>query len=405
MNGDRRRDVVAGEHEHRVARGDAPSPQRGDGTVDRGVELGVGSDRSRSTTATRSGARRAAWPTRSTGSVPQYPAARNRAARRRHARRVAGQVVAAPHLGAPFAAGSRLRVAPRIQRGMLRSARVNEIPSYPATVWALVDEAAERWADHVLLVDDHGRSLTGRQLREAALGVAADLATRGVTTGTMVSWQLPTTLETVVVMVALVRLGAVQNPLIPILREREVTFITRQVGTEVMITTERWRGFDHGALARDLAAEQGFSVIITDLDTDPATIGNTLRLAQGDPAILGPLPDPDESPMRWIYSSSGTTADPKGARHTDRSVMHSATGLLQAAGMTADDVNPIAIPISHIGGINMLTTSLMSGMRRGAVRGLRSRDHARTDGRAGCDPARERGAVLSRVLRRATAPR
>ena len=91
-------------------------------------------------------------------------------------------------------------------------------------------------------------------------------------------------------MVALARLGAVQNPLIPILREREVGFITRQVGTEVMITTERWRGFDHGALARDLAADQGFSVIITDLDTDPATIGNTLRLAQGDPATLGPPP-------------------------------------------------------------------------------------------------------------------
>ena len=47
-----------------------------------------------------------------------------------------------------------------------------------------------------------------------------------------------------------------------------------------MITTERWRGFDHGALARDLAAGQGFSVIITDLDTDPAAIGNTLRLDQ-----------------------------------------------------------------------------------------------------------------------------
>ena len=53
-----------------------------------------------------------------------------------------------------------------------------------------------------------------------------------------------------------------------------------------MITAERWRGFDHGALARDLAADQAFSVIITDLDTDPASIGNTLRLTQGDPTAL-----------------------------------------------------------------------------------------------------------------------
>src|SRR6478672_11608529 len=182
---------------------------------------------------------------------------------------------------------------------------MHAIPPYPATVWALVEQGAEQWADHVLLADDHGRSLTGRELRDAAEGVAADLTTRGITAGTIVSWQLPTTLETTVVMVALARLGAIQNPLIPILRERELGFITNQVGTEVFITTERWRGFEHGELARTLAAEQGFDVVLTDLDTDPTTIGNTLRLPQGDAATLPPAPAFDDAPMRWIYTSSG----------------------------------------------------------------------------------------------------
>ena len=103
---------------------------------------------------------------------------------------------------------------------------MNGIPQYPPTVWALVEEAATRWADHVLLADDHGRSLTGRQLHDRGAAVAADLATRGIGAGTVVSWQLPTTLESIVVKVALARLGAVQNPLVPILREREVGFVT-----------------------------------------------------------------------------------------------------------------------------------------------------------------------------------
>jgi acyl-CoA synthetase (AMP-forming)/AMP-acid ligase II len=240
---------------------------------------------------------------------------------------------------------------------------MDRIPAYPPTVWSLVEQAAERWADHVLLADDHGRALTGAQLRDTATEVAADLGTRGISTGTVVSWQLPTTLETIVVMVALSRLGAVQNPLVPILREREVGFVTRQVGTEVLITTEQWRGFGHGALARDLAAEQGFSVILTDLDTDPATIGNALRLERGDPEKLPPPPAHDDDPMRWIYTSSGTTADPKGVRHTDRTVMYSATGPIVVAGLTPDDVIPIAIPVSHIGGLTMLTACLMSGVR------------------------------------------
>jgi acyl-CoA synthetase (AMP-forming)/AMP-acid ligase II len=104
-------------------------------------------------------------------------------------------------------------------------------------------------------------------------------------------------------------------------------------------------------------------VILTDLETDPATIGNRVRLDQGDPATLRPAPAPDDSAPRWIYTSSGTTADPKAIRHTDRSVMHSATGPIRAAGASPDDVNPMAIPIAHIGGLTMLTASLMSGMR------------------------------------------
>jgi acyl-CoA synthetase (AMP-forming)/AMP-acid ligase II len=239
---------------------------------------------------------------------------------------------------------------------------MKSIPPYPPTVWALVEQGAEQWADHVVLADDHGRSLTGRALRDASAGVAADLASRGVTAGTIVSWQLPTTLETIVVMVALARLGAIQNPLIPILREREVAFITNQVGTQMFVTTEQWRGFEHGELARMLAREQGFDVVITDLDTDPASIGNTLRLEHGDPLTLPP-PETDGSIMRWIYTSSGTTADPKGVRHTDRTVMHGATGPIQGLGSTRDDVNAVAVPVSHIGGILMLTASLMTGMR------------------------------------------
>ena len=236
------------------------------------------------------------------------------------------------------------------------------IPPYPPTVWALVEQAAERWSDHVVLADDHGRSLTGRGLRDAAVSTAAALAAHGIGPGTIVSWQLPTTLETMVVMVALTRLGAIQNPLIPILREREVRFITNQVGTEVLITMEHWRGFEHGELARTLAAEQGFTVVIIDLDTDPTTIGNTLRLEQGDRATLGDAPPLDGSPVRWIYTSSGTTADPKGVRHTDRSVMHGATGPI-GTGASPDDVNAVAVPVSHIGGMLMLAAGLMTGMQ------------------------------------------
>lgn len=230
----------------------------------------------------------------------------------------------------------------------------------PGTYWELVDSAAECYPDRVVLVDDYGRSLTSRELRDVAIATAAALAERGIGSGTVTSWQLPTTLEAMVVMVALTRLGAVQNPIIPILREREVSFITEQVGAKYLLIPEHWRGFDHGGLARSLGDRLGFETIIIDHESSPVV--GSLRLP--DRGAL-PLPPPPESAeeARWIYYSSGTTAAPKGVRHNDRSIIAGSAGVVGMVGASSDDVNPIAFPISHIGGAAMLAGSLLTGMR------------------------------------------
>ena len=231
----------------------------------------------------------------------------------------------------------------------------------PPTFWDLAVRAAREQPEMPVVSDDHGRSLTRRQLLQAAEATAAALSARGVRAGTVVSWQLPTSLEAVVLLLALARIGAVQNPLIPILREREVSFITRQVGTELLVVPKEWRGFHHGAMARDLAATGGFAVLEVDLhDLGAPGSAQDLRLPTGDPAALAP-PAPLDGP-RWIYYSSGTTADPKGARHTDASIMASANAMLELMGLGERDLYPIPWPITHIGGASVLATSLRGGV-------------------------------------------
>ncbi|OBI01021.1 class I adenylate-forming enzyme family protein [Mycobacterium scrofulaceum] len=228
------------------------------------------------------------------------------------------------------------------------------------TYWRLIADAAGAGSPRPLLADDHGRTLTARQFYDAACATAAAFAARGIGAGTVVSWQLPTTLETMVVMAALARLGAVQNPIIRLLREHEVGFITEQLSSEYLVVPGIWRGFDHGALGRGLAATRGFEVITVDLATPPA--GAELRLPQADAGVL-PSPPASASDARWVYYSSGTTAAPKGIRHTDASVIAGAIGLVEAIGITADDVDPIAFPVAHIGGAVMLAAALRTGMR------------------------------------------
>ncbi len=228
------------------------------------------------------------------------------------------------------------------------------------TLWALIAAAAQRGSNRPLLADDHGRSLTARELHDAACSAAAAFAERGIRGGTVVSWQLPTTLETMVVMAALARLGAVQNPIIPILREHEVGFITGQLATEFFVVPEVWRGFDHGGLARALSSEKRFQVITVDLVTPP--VADELRLPRAGIKALPPPPKPTLD-TRWIYYSSGTTAAPKGIRHADASLIAGSAAVVEMVGTNSSDVDPIAFPIAHIGGAAMLATALLTGMR------------------------------------------
>jgi acyl-CoA synthetase (AMP-forming)/AMP-acid ligase II len=236
-------------------------------------------------------------------------------------------------------------------------------PTLPMTFWELVAQAAKEHPDAPVVSDDHGRSLTRAQLRDEGEASAAALTARGVTSDTVVSWQLPTTIEAVVLLVALARIGAVQNPLIPILREREVSFITRQVGTELLIVPEEWRGFSHGTMARELATSGDFDVMELDLH-DLSTRGSRhgLNLPTADPGSAAGSPSPSSDAPRWIYYSSGTTANPKGARHTDASIMASSNALLELMGFGEGDVYPIPWPITHIGGASVLVTSIRGGV-------------------------------------------
>ncbi len=222
------------------------------------------------------------------------------------------------------------------------------------TVWGLVEQAARDRPHDLVLADDHARSLTLSAFRSAGERVAAGLHERGLRPGHVVSWQLPTTLESAVLMVACARLGVIQNPIIPILREREVAAITSQVHTQLFIVPEVWRGFRHGGLARSLGVPD---VLALDWEAPPA---GELRLPAGDAATLPPSPASAHE-CRWLYYSSGTTAEPKGARHTDATLIASSNGMVGQLGIGAGDVYPIAWPITHIGGIAMLSSVLRAG--------------------------------------------
>jgi cyclohexanecarboxylate-CoA ligase len=230
---------------------------------------------------------------------------------------------------------------------------VSEVKSLEeaSTMWELVEASAAAYPDVVVLLDGEDREITFKQLRDKSERVAAGLHAMGLRAGSRVTWQLPTRIETVVVSLALARLGAIQNPIIPIYRDREVGFVLEQTDAEFFFIPGDWNGFDFNAMAERIIDQVGIelSVFIT-YD----------ELPEAEPYTLPPAPT-DGDDVRWIYYTSGTTSSPKGVRHTDRTLMAGGLGLADALALSGDDVGSIAFPYAHIAGPDYLMMLLYRG--------------------------------------------
>ncbi|MGH2785528.1 MAG: AMP-binding protein, partial [Actinomycetota bacterium] len=220
------------------------------------------------------------------------------------------------------------------------------------TLWELITKRATETPDDRLVVDERGETLTFSELKTRGERTAAGLLAMGVQEGTVVSWQLPSWIESIVLVAGLTRLGAIQNPILPIYREREVGFISRQAKSKLLFVPSTFRGFDFAEMARTIAdGIEGLAVKVCDRN-----------LPDGDPLALDPPPDPDAEPaVRWLFYTSGTTADPKGAQHTDATIAAAARGMAQRLGLTPDDRHSLVFPFTHIGGVIWLYSALMSG--------------------------------------------
>ncbi|GAA1970463.1 hypothetical protein GCM10009798_34020 [Nocardioides panacihumi] len=220
-----------------------------------------------------------------------------------------------------------------------------------ADVWQLAVDRARLTPDREFAVDERGRHITFAAFHELSAGIAASLAAQGVRPGTVVSWQLPTTIEAMALAVALSRIGAIQNPIIPMLRAAEVEFITRQVGAALLIVPSEHRGFDHAAMAHEVQSRvDGLEILVTDGEWRP-----------GDPSGLAPRHATSAADVGWIFYTSGTTAAPKGVKHADAGLIAAARTFVVNVEATPDDSCAAFVPVAHVGGIAHLLHALLIG--------------------------------------------
>ncbi len=220
------------------------------------------------------------------------------------------------------------------------------------TLWESICARAAATPDKRMAIDEADRTMTFGEYRDRCEVAAAGFHDLGVSAGTPVSWILPSTFESMILAGALARLGARQNPILPLYRHREVGFIVAQSTAEVIVVPPAIRDFDSAQMARDVAADNATvrHVIVVDPD-----------LPAGDPATLPPAAG-SSTDIAWLFYSSGTTADPKGALHTDASISAASDGMQSGCHIGPDDKSAVVFPITHVGGLVWLFNAMHTGV-------------------------------------------
>ncbi len=198
--------------------------------------------------------------------------------------------------------------------------------------------------------------------RDAAV-FSSYLTKHSVSTGDVVSVQLPNVYEAVVTTVAAQSLGAVVNPLLPSYRSHELLHVFRMASPRVVVTPDRYRGFAYRPMVEEVAARSGLDLHHVEFDLDRST---PLAEVVDAPRTSAPalVPASAASAVSELIFTSGTESVPKAIMHTEETANAGAHAVHDDLGLAAGDVVWTPSPVGHSTGLNFgVRIALGNGMR------------------------------------------
>ena len=214
-----------------------------------------------------------------------------------------------------------------------------------------LDEAA-RVTPHRVAVIDGDVELDCATLRSQATTVAQALLAR-MPTGSVVSFMLPNWHEAAVVYLAATLAGMAVNPILPSLRDRELSFILDDVGSRALFVPQEFRGFDYRSMADRVTAAMATPPEVVVVRGDHGGHGDDTAYAsllEPQAAAGPPMPELNPDAVRMILYTSGTTGRPKGVLHSHNSIHALICQIRDNWRVQPGDTFLVPSPIAHIGG-------------------------------------------------------
>jgi acyl-CoA synthetase (AMP-forming)/AMP-acid ligase II len=228
--------------------------------------------------------------------------------------------------------------------------------AYARGVWVretLADacrKAARETPDRVLILDG-SVSLDCQSLCDQATLLAQAMLARAPC-GSVVSFMLPNWHEAAVIYVAVTMAGMVANPILPSLRDRELSFILQAADARLIFAPAIFRQYDYAAMLSRVVGQLAAPPDVFILRGDAGAHAAYTSLLQDTDGRNGEidLPELNADAVRMIMFTSGTTGRPKGVLHTHNSIHALIHQLGEHWLIEAGDRFLVASPISHIGG-------------------------------------------------------
>ncbi len=226
-------------------------------------------------------------------------------------------------------------------------------------IWVdrVLTDYLDRWvaekSDDTAIISFHEEDGTTTRLSWQELGQKVDSIARGLTAcgvepGDVVSFQLPNWWQFIAIHLACVRIGAASNPLMPIFRDREMSFMVRHAESKVLIVPTRFRGFDHGALALKLLHDcPALKHVFMIGGTGSHSFEEALLCNEGPPTT-GAMLEPND--VTQLLFTSGTTGESKGVMHTSNTLLGIVLQFIERMQLGSEEVVFMPSPLAHQAG-------------------------------------------------------
>lgn len=214
---------------------------------------------------------------------------------------------------------------------------------YYPTLKTMFEQTVERYPDKdAIIYPKKGQRWTYAEWNNRVNNLASSFLQLGIKKGDRVSLVLYNSSEFVTSMFALIKIGAVFNPINYRLAAKEMAYIINDAGSRIVIFEEAVRS-ELEKVKEELISVERF--IFTDKH-GPDYALDFYELLEGTGEGL-PNIEITENDLYIIMYTSGTTGRPKGVLHTHRSMVEHNMSVIADQQLTYRDVGLSAAPLYH----------------------------------------------------------